>query len=117
MLPTNFANIAPKPSDFRSKLEALERWCAAHQELPVIDPRRLANDVPIDPVCLNNLLFFLVENGVLEQVYRFETPAGYFLPDEYKSYRDIPDELLDRYNHDVIARESGRVIPVFRGHR
>ena len=115
MLPTNFANLVTKPPDVHAQLEAIEQWCAAHRELAAIDPRRLANDVPIDPVALTKALFLLVEKGVLEQVYRFETPAGYLLPDDYKSYRDIPDELYDRYN-EAVSKSSGKVIPVFKGH-
>ena len=115
MLPTNFEGLALKRPDLRDALQGIASWCDQHVDLPEIDLRRIAYDLPSDPKKLTNALSFLVEEGVLRRVYCFEHPDGYLLDQEYESYLDVPEELHDAFEQHTVHRWDGRIVPVFRG--
>lgn len=116
MLPTGFAGTLGDPPGLVRAIESIDAWCAEHRQLPILDPRQIAHEVRIPAEDLTKALFFLVDKGLLRQVYQFQTPAGYLLADDFESFLDVPDELEDRYG-ETVQREDGEVVPVFRGDR
>ena len=114
MLPTNFEALAGENPDLKVVVREIADWCESHATLSAIDPRRIARDIDAEPNEIVAALTLLVKSGVLKQVYRFETPAGYLLSDDYESYLDVPSRLRDRYDQPV-SRSEGTIVPVFRG--
>lgn len=112
MLPNGFANLANDRPDLRDALSVIEAWCDKHQMLSAIDPRRIAHEVPLSPATLTEALFFLVDEGVLRQVYKFEAPDGSMLGEAYDDFLDVPDYLQNRFDEKV-ERQDGEVVPVF----
>lgn len=114
MLPINFTASPGEKPEMEAVMREIGQWCKSHRALSAIDPRRIANDIDVAPEVLVQALWSLVERGYLKQVYKFETPAGYLLEDEYESYLDVPPELQDRYDN-AVHRSEGTIIPVYRG--
>lgn len=114
MLPTNFAGTPSEQPELEVVVREIGNWCRSHQALTAIDPRRIAIDLSFEPHQLIQALGWLVDTGHLKRVYKFETPAGYLLADDYESYLDVPPELRDRFDRTV-QRSEGTIVPVYRG--
>jgi hypothetical protein len=113
----NYDNTTIKDEHVRGALSVIKKWCDEHDEFRAIDPRRLVNEpewtaLELCPGDLTNALFFLVEQGVLKQVYRFEPYNQGLVNVNYNSLRDIPEVIEDRMGRHV-SRNDGRVVPVF----
>lgn len=112
MLPTGFANLAADRSPISDTIQLIDNWCQKHEELSAIDPRRLAKEQWVSPITLTEALLYLVDSGILRLVYRFETPQGYLLPDNYETEFKVPGKLQDRFDNPV-NRWDGEIVPVF----
>ncbi len=115
MLPSNFDTLAAERPDLGPTLIRVSEWVHSHPDWNVIDPRELARQLrDVDSYALALALRYLVQKGVLRQVYMVVTPSGVLADGEYTDLRSVPERVRDRFNNPFETAEAD-IVPILTG--
>lgn len=99
MLPNNFDDLArsAKQPQLVDALVRIGAFIRAHPKRMSVDTRQLTN-LYDDRIAVARAIVFLVDAGVVRQLYAVTTPSGSLAPDFFIEPADIPERLPDRFN-------------------
>lgn len=113
MLPSSFARLANTEPQLRSTFQQLAKWAQTHKDWKWIDPAIVAKDLPqIDEFALADALTRAVRRGYLAIRYTVLTPSGSLADRSFKSPREIPAQLPDRFQ-DYFETGNYPIVTIF----
>ncbi len=105
-----FENLINERPDLEIPLRAIGDWREQNSSLPSIDPRRVARASKVTYEQLARAFVFLCEKGIIQLRFRFESPEGALLGDNYETPDAVPWSYPD-YENRMVERHD--VVPVF----
>ena len=110
----NFDTLTADRPDLHTAFSELSAWFREHAQVRLIDPRRLARDLPnVSDQQLAEALFYLRRRGMLRQMFALQAPNGTLLGDTFSSPKSVPKYVRGRFDENVDTSDC-RIVTVYR---
>jgi hypothetical protein len=112
MSSVNFAALSSRYPEFGGLLAGIQHWIDEHQQVRILEPRRVARDAELPKEDVFRVFFLLNRDGLIRQAYRVKDPGGDLLPHNYKTLQEIPMELRNRRDEKFNV-DDGEIVSVY----
>lgn len=111
----NFGNLANERPDLGQVWTFLDGWIQEHPRVDAIEIGRLARaGKAIDASELAEALTYLVDMGLVREVFRVVDLDGTLLGEDYATPEDVPSTVLNRGREHRITTAETDIVPVYR---